>query len=618
MAEFHKSLPARLRLGATLPVLALAVAIPDMAFAQGANDEERDEDIVVTGTLVRGIAPAGTNTVDITAEDIQASSATTVTELLSDVPQFSSFNSLQTLSGGGNFVTTNRPNLRNLPGFTTTGTSATLLMIDGARVVGMGISSTTPDADFVPPGIIERVDIIPDGGSALYGSDAVAGVVNFITRKRFDGVEVSARYGFGKDFHTFDANATLGKEWDTGSAWISYNYAENGNIKGKDRSYNFTPLTIVDGVQIRDLECPTPNIRVAAFPGGPTALYSSLSPAARNTANICDQTDEADMYPKQERHSVYVGLNQEFNDWLEVDLRAFYYRKESLFTINEFFGTVNLGPAFLAPFGFTTSPFDVNLTGSPFETKSVNFVLSRDRTSDQRVRIEAWGLRPTFTARLSDIWQLRLTAGYSESNNLSRTQRLVPTATLNALVASGAFNPFQPAQASAATIAALTNYETYGKADQSQLDLRAIVDGELFELPGGMIKVALGAEYIRETYNSRKGDTVPANFLNLPRFEQTRKISSVFGEIVAPVFGSDNGPSLTLSAAGRYDHYNDFGGTFNPKFGATFKPASWISLRGAWGESFVAPSLADSSVADPTALNWIEGAVLNFIAPPAV
>lgn len=74
-----------------------------------------------------------------------------------------------------------RPNLRSLPGFTTIGTSATLLLIDGHRVVGLGVSSTTPDADFVPPGVLQRVDIVPDGGSALYGSDAVAGVVNFIT-----------------------------------------------------------------------------------------------------------------------------------------------------------------------------------------------------------------------------------------------------------------------------------------------------------------------------------------------------------------------------------------------------------------------------------------------------
>ncbi len=604
------------KLVTSLSVSLLAMAAP--AMAQDAAAENADEQIVVTGTLVRGIAPPGTAVVGVTAKDIESSSATTVSELLTDVPQFSSFNNLQTISGGGNFVTTNRPNLRNLPGSTTTGTSATLLMVDGTRVVGMGISSTTPDADFIPPGIIERVDIIPDGGSALYGSDAVAGVVNFITRKRFDGLKVDARYGFGQEFHTFDANATVGKEWDRGSVWLSYNYAENSRILGKDRDYNFTPQTRVDGVLVRDLECSAPNLRVAASPGGATTIYASQTASAANTANNCDLSDQAGMYPEQKRHSVYAGLNYEFSDSVELDMKAFYYRKESLFTLGQYSGAINIGPSFLAAFGFVSSPFSVSLTGSPVETKAVNFALGPNYTSDQTVVIDTWGFRPTITANLNDNWRLRTTLGYSKSANESHNPRIVPTALLGPLVASGAFNPFAPLTASAATVAALTNFETYGQSDQTQLNLRAIVDGSLFELPAGAVKIALGAEYLRETYNSRKGDTVPTNFAALPRFEQTRKVSSVFGEIVAPIFGKDGGPSLTVSAAGRYDHYNDFGGTFNPKLGATFKPVDGISIRGAWGKSFVAPSLADSSIADPTGLNWIDGATLNFIAPPAV
>jgi outer membrane receptor for ferrienterochelin and colicin len=167
----------------------LPIAMP--AFAQDSakdGDGENGRAIVVTGTLIRGEVPVGTNVVSVSTKDIEPSSATTVAELLTDVPQFDSFNALNMIGGGGNFFTTIRPNLRGLPG--SGGTSATLLLIDGHRMVGMGISSTTPDADFVPPGIIERIEIMPDGGSAIYGSDAVAGVVNFITKKRFDGVNV--------------------------------------------------------------------------------------------------------------------------------------------------------------------------------------------------------------------------------------------------------------------------------------------------------------------------------------------------------------------------------------------------------------------------------------------
>lgn len=611
------------------------IALVTPAFAQDnqASSDAKKDDIVVTGTLVRGIAPAGTNVVGVSKAAIESSSATTVTELLTDVPQFGSFNDLQTISGGGNFVTTNRPNLRNLPGFTTTGTSATLLLIDGHRVVGMGVSSTTPDADFVPPGIIERVDIMPDGGSALYGSDAVAGVVNFITMKRFGGAKFDARYGFGKQYHTFDANATIGKEWDTGSVWVSYNYTENSQIFGRDRAYNFTAPSLVAGTQVLSLECPKANVNVGgiAVPGNPfgpapaNALYASpLSAATKNTANQCDLTDEAGMYPEQKRHSVYAGFNQQLNDSIELDVRAFYYRKESEFSLGQYSSSVNvvsaaaLGAFGLAQFGFTTSPFRVGQTGYFAETQAVNYALGPNNLSIQNVALDAWGITPTITANLGSGWRLKALVGYSQSTSEQITSRLAPISVIVPLVASGEFNPYDTTGLSAATLAKLTNWETYGRARQSQFNARAIVDGDLFQLPGGAAKLAFGAEYIHETYDSRKGDTVPADFLKIPEFRQSRNVASVFGEVVAPLIGGNGGPSLTVSAAGRYDHYNDFGGTFNPKIGATFKPVEWISIRGAWGKSFVAPSLADSAVADPTAVNWIDGATLNFIAPANV
>ncbi len=619
-----------LRLVASIGVSLLALSTP--ALAQDAADGEKDSDIVVTGTLVRGIAPAGTSVVGVTKKDIESSSATTVTELLTDVPQFGAFNDLQTISGGGNFVTTNRPNLRNLPGFTTTGTSATLLLIDGHRVVGMGIASTTPDADFAPPGIIERVDIMPDGGSALYGSDAVAGVVNFITMKRFNGVKADARYGFGKQYHTFDANVTIGKEWDTGSIWASYNYTENSQIFGRDRAYNFTAPSLVAGTSVLSLECPKANVNVGgiAVPGNPfgpapaNALYASpVSVATRGTANQCDLTDEAGMYPEQKRHSVYAGFNQQLGDNVELDIRAFYYKKDSEFSLGQFSSSVNivsaaaLGAFGLAQFGFTSSPFRVSPTGYFAETQAVNYALGSNNISIQNVGLDAWGITPTITANLGSNWRLKALIGYSGSTSEQISTRLAPIGTIVPLVASGEFNPYDAGNTPAATVAKLTNWETYGRAKQTQFNARAIVDGDLFEMPGGAAKLAFGAEYVRETYESRKGDTIPANFLSIPQFKQSRNVSSVFGEIVAPLIGGE-GPSLTVSAAGRYDHYNDFGGTFNPKVGLTFKPVDGISIRGAWGKSFVAPSLADNFVADPTALNWIDGATLNFIAPPNV
>lgn len=615
-----------LRAGAAVWSIAAALVGFDSAMAQDAtaSDDAKKSEIIVTGTLVRGIAPAGTNVVSVDQKAVASSGATTVTELLTKVPQFGAFNDLQTLSGGSNFVTTNRPNLRNLPGFATTGTSTTLLLVDGHRIVGMGVQSTTPDADFLPPDIIERVEVVPDGGSALYGSDAVAGVVNFITRKRFDGIQANARYGFGKQYHTFDANLTVGKQWDTGSIWVSYNYTENSTILGKDRAYNYTPLSSVAGTLVRDQECTKPNVLVSAvnlgIPGltpPAAALYATpLTSAGRNTANICDLTDEAAIYPDQKRHSVYAGFNQEVNDWLEVNVRAFYYRKESNFSLGKFFGSVNIGPSFLAPFGFISSPYTTFVTGYPGETQQVSFALNENY--GQHVILDSWGVTPTFTAKLGGSWQMRGLIGYSQSKTTSDTITLAPSSIINPLVISGAFNPYAPSSSSPSAIAALENYDSYGHSDQRQFNARLSIDGDLFNLPAGAMKLAVGAEYLDEGYNSRKGSTIPSQYLQLPRFEQSRNVKSIFGEIVAPVFTGDKGLSFVVSAAGRYDHYSDVGGTFNPKFGATFRPVEWVSIRGSWGKSFVAPSLADSAVADPTVATFQYGAVANFLAPPTL
>ena len=589
--------------GAAISALAVSLAIASAATARDttADNESAKDDIVVTGTLIRGVAPAGTNVVGVSEKDIQSSGATTVTELLTKVPQFGDFNSLQGTTSTGNTVTTNRPNLRNLPGQTTTGTSATLLLIDGHRVVGMGVASTTPDADFLPPDIIQRVEIVPDGGSALYGSDAVAGVVNFITMKRFDGVKVNGRYGFGRNFHTFDANATVGKDWGSGSLWVSYNYTENSEILGKHRDYNFTPEQFAPGTTtlIRSLNCPKPNISIAG------QLYASPLPSTPGTATICDNTDNSALYPDQKRHSVYAGLNQQLNDWLEANVQAFYYRKDVFLRAGDGFGSVNLAPG--------QSPFDP----LPAVAKTINFTFGAGLPSTKKSRLESWGYAGTFTANVGGGWQIRARAGYSESQTRSVSQQ--PNFNLfGVLATSGAFNPFAPATSSAAGIAQLYDYADFGEAKQRQFNARVIADGSLFELPGGPVKMAVGAEYLDEGYNIRKGLTVLSSAANLRRFQLGRKVKSAFGEIIAPIFGGDGGPSLTVSASGRFDDYNDVGGSFNPKFGATFKPVEWISIRGAWGKSFVAPSLADSATADPTDARYIGGATVGFLAPAPV
>ncbi|MGC4110288.1 MAG: TonB-dependent receptor plug domain-containing protein [Nocardioides sp.] len=220
-----------LKLGVSLAAAAASFNSAAMAQDTAWVDEE-SKDIVVTGSQIRGIAPAGSNVIGLGEQQIAATGAVTTNDLLAKIPQATNFFNVLPQPGGGtaggNSVSTiNRPNLRNLPGSSTSGAALTLVLFDGHRVVGAGIGTVAVDPDAIPPGAIERVEAITDGGSAVYGSDAIGGVINFITRKRFDGVKVEAHYGFGDDYWTWDANTIVGKDWGSGSIYAAYSYSKH-------------------------------------------------------------------------------------------------------------------------------------------------------------------------------------------------------------------------------------------------------------------------------------------------------------------------------------------------------------------------------------------------------
>lgn len=611
----------------------MAFATPALAQeAASEADATPSNEIVVTGTLVRGVEPTGTTVIGVDRSAIQASGASTVTQLLQTVPQFASFNSIQAPVGGTNNVTTNRPNLRSLPSSNLNGAASTLILVDGHRVVGMGIQTTSPDLDTIAPGAIERVDIVPDGGSSIYGADAVGGVVNFITRKTFDGVAVDGRFGFADDYKTWDANATVGKTWDGGGIYVSYNHSQHDGLFGRDRDWvrQYPTLTPAFAVPVAGTECRTSNVQVS---GSPNIYGLPLSPnaAARlNQPNQCDFSDAATVYPIEQRNSVFASLTQDLTDSLSFELKGFFTDRKQrssggFFHTNKTIGT---GPTQL------NSPFRSQyIIADPAEAQRVSFAWGPDEAVGQTVHIQAWGVTPSFTAKLGSNWQATLLFNYGESTTTAHASTFNDTA-LNNAIKAGQFNPYNPSSSDPAALAAIANWETFGQAKQSQFQARAIIDGDLFELPGGTAKLAVGAEYLRETLRTQKGNTSPgyqdtglaAQSVNgvvilpastrLPIFHTSRSVKSVFGELVLPLLSDVGGfQQLTLSASGRYDSYSDAGDTFNPKFGLTWKPVDQLRIRAQWGKSFSAPSLANSADADPATATWSSGFVFGIFVP---
>lgn len=580
--------------------------VPGLAMAQdagapnaGTDAEEQSQTIVVTGTLIRGIAPVGNNVIGVSQQKIETSGAATSTELLARLPQVGYFGNVpfgvspQVGSNASNPIS--RPNLRNLPGAQTSGGAQTLILIDGHRVVGAGTQQIGVDPDIIAPGAVQRVEALTDGGSAVYGSDAIGGVINFITRKRFDGVEANARVGLGNDLTSFDGYVTAGKDWGTGGLYVSYNYAHHDEIFGRDRDY-IQRIDWNTGVPSGRF-CASPNVNPTGKPAN-TFVVSGSGLAAGGPIT-CDPSDDVTYYPRSTLHNVYARFNQDLADWLSFDVTAMWARRETLANAGTLgsntYSSAATGQVTLAP----ANPYYRAMAGFPDTSELVTFNYAPAfgaASMPQRTVLDTLEIVPQFTVKPFGDWQVRALGSYGWSK-VSYANRAISSTAQSAYLGV-TVNPFDLTgpSSSAADLAKIVGYDR-GFGRNEFFDYRAIADGTLFTLPAGPVKAAFGGELMRTDFKNQSSLPSRSGFTlgTINGYVQT--VHSVFGEAQVPVIGEDMHvplvQELTLSISGRYDKYNDFGDTFNPKYGVTWKPIPWITIRGNWGKSFTAPSPTD-------------------------
>ncbi|QIL91253.1 TonB-dependent receptor [Microbulbifer sp. SH-1] len=595
-------------------IAAKSVAQSEQA-ENGAFDAQQTdlEEVTVTGTLIRGIAPTGANVVSLDLEGIEATGAMSASEALASIPQVSSnFNNVRALTGGG--ALNLAPSLRN---FGPSAAATTLVVMDGRRLINAGLLATSPDPDVIPPSMLERVEVLTDGGSSIYGSDAVGGVINFITRKNFDGVEISANYGVESSYDQVDLNLSAGHDWGSGSAFVSYTYAGNEAIYGRDK--DFMQQVTVNGGQ-----CGSGTV----FSGSTPHALPNLEPG---TITDCDVTDDATFYPEVTRHSVFAGFSQDISENINFDLKAFYSDRESISWADPESDDAGGGgqtvvicsPALGATCsalggvvfpGYTPVAGDVG-----FQTVKFNYAgLIDDRETNN---MEAFQVLPSLTFSLANGWRLQAQASYGESSTESFNQ-LVNGAGQRAVIASGALNPYDPRSTDPnAVVGAFGNF--IGSGTQEMTNVRFVADGDWFETGAGAVGVAFGAEYTAQGLSDIIYGEFPATTgaAGANTTSADRDIESVFAEFVVPVVSGQNAVTgiqeLTLSVSGRYDNYSDFGDTTNPKVGFTYVPVDSVTIRGNWGKSFVAPSLADTHAPDTRSQSLPAFLALNPAVPPA-
>ena len=582
------------------PTSALAPTItgPDAASQNAAGGAEADiQTIVVTGTAIRGVAPVGSATVNITRTQLVDAPGRSPSDLIANLPQASGLGTTLAQSGGGRAGV----NLRGL------GNNATLLLLDGHRAVSQGVTNQLSDPNTIPFAAIERVEVVTDGASAIYGSDAVAGVVNYILRKPFDGLEVTARYQDNL-FRQYTAEGVAGKRWGSGGIMAGVAYEKNDLVLRNEVPLLAQDLRPYGGNDNR-------LIGTTVTPGGagaliigttvygiPSGLNGRVPTAAeiialRGNPDLVDTGKYLAYYAKRSRLSGIVRLNQDFGNFGELNVTALYNKRKSY--------QPGMGDGAFTNVSVTVAPTSrYYITGLPAGNQTVVYNFRENNPGRDLTRRSTEKTINVFADyRINLFRDIAFTASgaYGVNNGCDVCQpqgNTVLTAVITQPSYNGVFNPYQTGpQAGAEGIFGIFDQ----RARNRLLDGNAKVDGTLFELPGGNVRVALGYEHQRIEFrframNSLNLTTTPQISRDVPN--KIRTIDSAYAELFVPLFGAANArpglERLDLSIAGRYDKYSDVGSTENPKFGISWKPIDDILVRGSYGTSFRAPTLGES------------------------
>jgi iron complex outermembrane receptor protein len=593
--KLHKARIAT-RTGVGLLALTWAVAAQaQTATPSDANEEvaapadaKTDPAIVVTGSRLRGVAPVGSTVTTLGRADVEDSGAITTDRLIKQIPQVFdlgvSDNSRGQNGGSGNIAYGNSVNLRGIGPF------ATLILVDGHRAVN---NSRAFDPSVIPTLGLERVEVVADGASAIYGSDAVAGVVNLIPRRSLNGVEATARYGAGDDYHELNLGVAVGHVWSSGQLMVAFEHVERSALSYGTRDFFHSNQTAFGGTDYRVTRCNPGTITAGgvnyAIPTGGVTQATAGSLVA-GTTNLCDDLIGQDLFPKQQYNSFNSTFTQEIVPGVTFFADGFFSHRDFLRMPNSASATLTVPQTnafFVRPAGFAGTSY----------TLAYNFIKDLPLNANPG-SAENWEVTPGIRVKLPHDFQFEGIFTYGKGNDQANQYRGINNAALATALASSdpntAFDPYGLGRTSAATLAAISNSISFSPTLNTFKGYEARLNGTLFELPAGGVKIAAGYEGqdIFTTLGTARG--VVGTPIAYRHF--TRHVDSAYAELLVPIFGGDNAipgfEKLTIDAAVRYDKYSDVGKTTNPKFGVNWSPLAGLTFRGSYGTSFRAPLIS--------------------------
>ncbi len=621
-------------------MLGMVGAVATPAFAQeNTENVEKLDAVVVTGSRIkRADAETAQPVLVVTRADIEKTGLTSVGDVVQRLAEAGPSINTQ-FNNGGNGTTT--IDLRNL------GSNRTLVLLNGHRwVTGLGGSV---DLNTIPVSIIESIEVLKDGASTVYGSDAIAGVVNIITRRGYEGATASGFYGENSkgDGTRWSSDFTFGVASDRGSASISAGYVKEEAILAGARAISAVPNFGLNPGSTGSSTTPSGRYFVAGLPGSQTngGPQAGAAGAANTRAQFRPFSAGSDLFnfapdnylvTPQERASIFAEGRYALTDAVEFNAHMLYNNRKSstlLASIPVLLGTRGSGT--VAP-GITVlannpyNPFGANIVG--LQRRFVETGGRRFEQDNNTFRFGG-GLSGSFDAvdRTFD-WD----TGYSYSTNketqLTKGQlNLARVRTALSAIdnpATPGFDPTCVAPGSTTVTAAtrvagcvplnilagvggitpaMLNYVTFtgiDKIETESTNIFANISGSVVELPAGPLGFAAGYEYRKEN-----GRDLPDAITAAGETTGNARLATGGGYSLNEVYGEFAIPLLTdapfaelleASLAGRYSDYDNFGNTTNFSAGFQWKPISDLKIRGNYNQGFRAPTIDElfSGVSD--------------------
>lgn len=593
------------------------------------SDDEPLEEVTVTGSSLRGAPTVGSNLISLDAVSIEENAVSSVQQILQSVPQVWGSNA----AGQGAFASFDASGLAvpQIHGLGGANSSSTLVVIDGHRFPLMGVRRNLPDPNFIPPNALQRVEVLAEGASSIYGSDAVAGVINFITKKRYEGFGVSAQRGFGDDYDTWSATMSLGHRWDDGGMAVFYTFSDRGDLLGEDRPETLADQRARGGRNFGNFNCGPTSFQ----PAGSQQIF--LFPYTTGMSNAqtgapCEQSKFTAMIPQERRHSFMVKLDQQVGERLSLTGDVVYSDREANQRVNigniaaTVFGPGSgrggqINPFFVAPTGSTATSGTVRFAGDELFPEGGNVTTGQEifyaYGNAEYSLTDNWRLTGFVVAgqatssenregELCAACLLLALNGTTNSNGVLTEPAIpgtglivnnVPLTTANAV---DLWNPRGSNRTSEAVLRRLTDSRSFQRVEQQMQQYNVKVDGSLFSIKPGDVRVALGLDMVKLTADSEVSEannTGPASqSASYNAFLYERTVESAFAEVLIPVISSDMDipgvRSLELNLSGRYDKYDEFGNLTNPKYAFNWEIVEGLKIRGNYAESFVAPQFS--------------------------